>query len=57
MAAELFTKIQELIHKQYNTNFHFDKLDWPVQVWIINMCAIFQVELENIERSKNENRN
>lgn len=49
--SELFIKVQEIVHKEYNSNAHFSRLDWPVQVWIIYMCAVFQTELDNIERN------
>ncbi|KKL70910.1 hypothetical protein LCGC14_2100230 [marine sediment metagenome] len=35
-----FEKLKDKIHSRSNSNFHFDKLDWEVQVWIKGLCEI-----------------
>lgn len=42
----LFEELKEKVHKNNNSNFHFDKLEWVAQVWIKNLCDMFEEKLK-----------
>ena len=44
----LFEDLKEEIESTSNSNFHFDKLDWPTQVWIETLCRILDKQHDHM---------
>jgi len=40
--SEFFKELQHNIESTSNSNFHFDKLDWPTKVWIKGLCDLLE---------------
>ncbi|MCF7910823.1 hypothetical protein K9L16_04080 [Candidatus Pacearchaeota archaeon] len=48
----IFAELKSIIHQNYNSNFHFENLDWITRVWIRKLCDIIDERLENKKVNK-----
>jgi len=49
-----FNRIQNHINSKYNSNAHFDKMPWPVRLWILEICREIDNQIAYIKNTSDK---
>ena len=48
----IFKEVEEHIKHHYNSNFHFDKLDWTTQEWLKVICRVVERRIKGVYKEE-----
>jgi len=43
---KFFEELEKKVKEGYNTNFHFDRLEWVAQIWVTELCSLIEEKLK-----------
>jgi len=45
----LFKDTKHSVESTNNSNFYFNRLDWPIRIWLSHLCKEIDIRMEALE--------